>query len=48
MYRLGGRSAIMSVTKHHVMIKGVKDGLVFLLNDACEWQDLAARAAAQA
>ncbi|OPH48577.1 septum site-determining protein MinC [Paenibacillus ferrarius] len=30
----------MSVTKHHVMIKGVKDGLVFLLNDACEWQDL--------
>ncbi|UKS27727.1 septum site-determining protein MinC [Paenibacillus sp. HWE-109] len=30
----------MSVAKHHVMIKGVKDGLVFLLNDACEWQDL--------
>ncbi|MGO4276001.1 septum site-determining protein MinC, partial [Paenibacillus sp. TAF58] len=30
----------MSVTKHHVMIKGVKDGLVFLLNDACEWQIL--------
>ncbi|MDQ0901459.1 septum site-determining protein MinC [Paenibacillus sp. V4I7] len=40
MYRLGGRIAIMSVTKHHVMIKGVKDGLVFLLNDACEWQIL--------
>ncbi|MZQ85901.1 septum site-determining protein MinC [Paenibacillus sp. 5J-6] len=30
----------MSVAKHHVMIKGVKDGLVFLLNDACDWQDL--------
>ncbi|TXK84726.1 septum site-determining protein MinC [Paenibacillus sp. N3.4] len=30
----------MSVTKHHVMIKGVKDGLVFLLNDTCEWQAL--------
>lgn len=40
MYRLGGRHSIMSVAKHHVMIKGVKDGLVFLLNDACDWQDL--------
>ncbi|MFD0694108.1 septum site-determining protein MinC [Paenibacillus sp. GCM10027628] len=30
----------MSVSKHHVMIKGVKDGLVFLLNDACEWEIL--------
>ncbi|MEW9700133.1 septum site-determining protein MinC [Paenibacillus sp. SI8] len=30
----------MSVSKHHVMIKGVKDGLVFLLNDACEWEVL--------
>ncbi|OCT14934.1 septum site-determining protein MinC [Paenibacillus pectinilyticus] len=30
----------MSVAKHHVMIKGVKDGLVFLLNDACDWQEL--------
>ncbi|MFC5447256.1 septum site-determining protein MinC [Paenibacillus aestuarii] len=30
----------MSATKHHVMIKGVKDGLVFLLNDACEWEAL--------
>lgn len=40
MYRLGGRHAIMSVAKHHVMIKGVKDGLVFLLNDACDWQEL--------
>lgn len=26
-----------SAAKHHVMIKGVKDGLVFLLDDACEW-----------
>ncbi|MGG1555504.1 septum site-determining protein MinC [Paenibacillus ferrarius] len=30
----------MSASKHHVMIKGVKDGLVFLLNDTCEWQDV--------
>ncbi|MCD1258210.1 septum site-determining protein MinC [Paenibacillus athensensis] len=30
----------MSVPKHHVTIKGVKDGLVFLLDDACEWETL--------
>ncbi|NEW04497.1 septum site-determining protein MinC [Paenibacillus sp. SYP-B3998] len=30
----------MSVSKHHVMIKGVKDGLIFLLNDACDWEVL--------
>ncbi|MBD0381692.1 septum site-determining protein MinC [Paenibacillus sedimenti] len=30
----------MSVSKHQVMIKGVKDGLVFLLNDTCEWEIL--------
>ncbi|MCZ8513350.1 septum site-determining protein MinC [Paenibacillus filicis] len=27
----------MTATKHHVTIKGVKDGLVFLLDDACEF-----------
>lgn len=27
-----------STANHHVMIKGVKDGLVFLLDDACEWE----------
>ena len=30
----------MSTAKHHVTIKGVKDGLVFLLNDQCEFQAL--------
>lgn len=30
----------MSVSKHQVTIKGVKDGLVFLLSDACEWEVL--------
>ncbi|UJF32000.1 septum site-determining protein MinC [Paenibacillus hexagrammi] len=30
----------MTAIKHHVTIKGVKDGLVFLLNDTCEWNDL--------
>jgi septum site-determining protein MinC len=30
----------MSSTKHHVTIKGVKDGLVFLLDDSCEWSVL--------
>jgi septum site-determining protein MinC len=38
MYRLGGRTVAKSTAKHHVMIKGVKDGLVFLLDDACEWE----------
>lgn len=28
------------MAKHHVTIKGVKDGLIFLLNDACEFSDL--------
>jgi septum site-determining protein MinC len=40
MYRLGGRIANMSSTKHHVTIKGVKDGLVFLLDESCEWEVL--------
>jgi septum site-determining protein MinC len=30
----------MSASKHHVTIKGVKDGLVFLLDDACEFSDV--------
>jgi septum site-determining protein MinC len=30
----------MSSTKHHVTIKGVKDGLVFLLDDSCDWEVL--------
>ncbi len=28
----------MTAIKHHVTIKGVKDGLVFLLDDSCEWE----------
>lgn len=30
----------MTAAKHHVTIKGVKDGLVFLLDDTCEYADL--------
>jgi septum site-determining protein MinC len=30
----------MAVTRHHVMIKGVKDGLVFLLDDKCLYEDV--------
>ncbi|NHN30093.1 septum site-determining protein MinC [Paenibacillus agricola] len=30
----------MAVTKHHVMIKGVKDGLVFLLDDNCSFEEV--------
>jgi septum site-determining protein MinC len=30
----------MSAVKHHVAIKGVKDGLVFLLDDACEFEEV--------
>jgi septum site-determining protein MinC len=30
----------MAVTKHHVMIKGVKDGLVFLLDDNCLFEEV--------
>jgi septum site-determining protein MinC len=30
----------MTVTKHHVMIKGVKDGLVFLLDDSCAFEEI--------
>lgn len=30
----------MSIAKHHVTIKGVKDGLVFLLDDSCEFESL--------
>lgn len=30
----------MAAAKHHVTIKGVKDGLVFLLNDQCDYKDL--------
>lgn len=32
----------MTAAKHHVTIKGVKDGLVFLLDDACEFSELLA------
>ncbi|MDO3681724.1 septum site-determining protein MinC [Paenibacillus ehimensis] len=32
----------MAAAKHHVTIKGVKDGLVFLLDDACEFSDVVA------
>ncbi|WP_284637893.1 septum site-determining protein MinC [Paenibacillus silviterrae] len=30
----------MSAVKHHVTIKGVKDGLVFLLDDTCEFAEI--------
>lgn len=30
----------MAAAKHHVTIKGVKDGLVFLLDDSCDFTDL--------
>ncbi|MFD0871224.1 MULTISPECIES: septum site-determining protein MinC [Paenibacillus] len=30
----------MTATKHHVTIKGVKDGLVFVLDDTCRLTDL--------
>lgn len=30
----------MAFAKHHVTIKGVKDGLVFLLDDSCDYNDL--------
>jgi len=30
----------MTAVKHHVTIKGVKDGLVFLLDDTCEFADV--------
>jgi len=30
----------MTAVKHHVIIKGVKDGLVFLLDDTCEFTDV--------
>lgn len=30
----------MSAAKHHVTIKGVKDGLVFLLDDTCEFTEV--------
>jgi septum site-determining protein MinC len=30
----------MRAAKHHVTIKGVKDGLVFLMDDACDFADL--------
>lgn len=30
----------MTAVKHHVTIKGVKDGLVFLLDDTCEFDEL--------
>ncbi len=30
----------MTAAKHHVTIKGVKDGLVFLLDDTCEFSDV--------
>ena len=31
-----------AVSKHHVTIKGVKDGLIFLLSDSCIYSDLIA------
>lgn len=30
----------MTAVKHHVTIKGVKDGLVFLLDDACDFEEV--------
>lgn len=30
----------MTAVKHHVTIKGVKDGLVFLLDDTCEFDEV--------
>lgn len=30
----------MAAVKHHVTIKGVKDGLLFLLDDSCSFSDL--------
>lgn len=30
----------MAAAKHHVTIKGVKDGLVFLMDDACDYEAL--------
>jgi septum site-determining protein MinC len=30
----------MTADKHHVTIKGTKDGLVFRLDDKCEWDEL--------
>ncbi|MFC0212595.1 septum site-determining protein MinC [Paenibacillus chartarius] len=30
----------MTADKHYVTIKGIKDGLVFRLDDTCEWDDL--------
>jgi septum site-determining protein MinC len=35
-----GLECLMTATKHHVTIKGVKDGLVFLLSDTCEFEEL--------
>jgi septum site-determining protein MinC len=32
--------AFMTAVKHHVTIKGVKDGLVFLLDDACDFSEV--------
>ncbi|HWO55536.1 MAG TPA: septum site-determining protein MinC, partial [Paenibacillus cookii] len=30
----------MAVKSNHVTIKGIKDGLVFLLDDECEYEEL--------
>lgn len=30
----------MATTRHHVLIKGVKDGLVFVLDDSCPFEDV--------
>ncbi|WP_248927400.1 septum site-determining protein MinC [Paenibacillus hamazuiensis] len=30
----------MTAVKHHVTIKGVKDGLVFMLDDTCDWEEV--------
>ena len=34
----------MAVKSNHVTIKGIKDGLVFLLDDQCELEESARRA----
>jgi septum site-determining protein MinC len=30
----------MTADRHHVTIKGIKDGLVFRLDDTCDWEEL--------
>jgi septum site-determining protein MinC len=35
-----GRDRLMTVKSNHVTIKGIKDGLVFLLDDECDFEEL--------